>query len=61
MPEVNPEHEPKEKPQAAYESPRVFELGDVEELTFGPGGDVADSKTIAHPQSPVPADDWPND
>jgi hypothetical protein len=46
--------------EAPYERPEVFELGNVEELTFGHGGTLADGKTIAHNPQPTPAD-FPDD
>lgn len=39
-----------------YERPEIFELGNVEDLTFGPGGDLKDGKTLAHNPEPTPAD-----
>lgn len=47
------------KADMVYEPPTIIELGDVDQLTFGPGGTDKDSATISHDPGPVPAIDWP--
>lgn len=37
-----------------YESPEILELGDVEDLTFGPNGELADGQTLSHDPQPIP-------
>lgn len=50
--------DPKPKDQRTeleYEGPEIFELGDVEELTFGPSANkIADAHDIQHPSTPSP-------
>ena len=41
-----------------YESPEVFELGRIEDLTFGPSPNkTADAHGIQYDPGPVPAND----
>lgn len=48
--------EPQPDQELEYESPEVFELGNVEELTFGPSpNNTADAHTIQYDGGPYPA------
>jgi hypothetical protein len=51
----DPKADPKSAPELQYEGPEIFELGDVEDLTFGPSSNkTPDSHDIQYDPGPTP-------